>query len=648
MVAYASESEFGLLERRRQPVVTKIITPTVLEQKPNIEHERLAAERIKEGATVPFSEVEALYKQPGGTILYAIFGADPFDFWVGRFYVGAFGVLSVIGIFFGVACYLYQAFIIEGVYNILRARIDPPPISNGLRLAGPGEPGFMWQLIVIFATLAFLGWMMRQVDISRKLGMSYEIPIAYGAVVTSWITLQWLRPLAMGAWGNGFPLGITHHLDWVSNIGYQYYNFFFNPFHAIGISLLFASTLILAMHGSAILSTVNRPELNERNVDGFWRNLLGYSIGEVGIHRLGFWMAMAAVLFANLCIFLSGTLVFNWTNFWTFFDKLPFWESTAAGVLVLGGTAMASVVWRGMRQPSVDMDEVEYGGQGLESTALRRPQNVELFRRLFGVGQVGPVYLGIAGAISVIFGGLAAFIILEDYMHQVGYNPILFLREFFVLTVNPPAMKYGLGIGPWREGGAWFFATFLLHISVLAWWARVYFRAKAAGLKTNLAWAFAWAMFLYFIIYLVRPIIIGNWAQAPGQGFKALLDWTNNVSIQFGNFYYNPFHMLSIFFLLGSTLLLAMHGATIVATSRYGSHREIEEMMAEGTGTHRAQLFWRWTMGFNVNSKTIHDWCWWFAVLTVITGGIGILLSGTLITDWFTWAQSIGIVAPIP
>ncbi|MEZ4638192.1 MAG: hypothetical protein R2856_25090 [Caldilineaceae bacterium] len=28
--------------------------------------------------------------------------------------------------------------------------------------------------------------------------MSYEIPIAYGAVVTSWITLQWLRPIAMG------------------------------------------------------------------------------------------------------------------------------------------------------------------------------------------------------------------------------------------------------------------------------------------------------------------------------------------------------------------------------------------------------------------------------------------------------------------
>lgn len=629
-------------------MAAEIVTPSILEEKPNVEGMRPAEDRLQEGEKVPFSVVEKQYKKRGGTILHAIFGTDPFDFWFGRFYVGFFGIVSLIGIFFGVACYLYQAWAIEGAYNLLQARIDPPPISNGLRLAGPGEPGFFWQLTVLFATVAFIGWMMRQADISRKLEMSYEIPIAYGAVVTSWITLQWLRPFAMGAWGNGFPLGITHHLDWVSNIGYQYYNFFFNPFHAIGISLLFTSTLILSMHGSAILSTVNRPRVNEENVDGFWRNLLGYSIGEIGIHRLGFWVAIASVLFSNLCIYLSGTLVFNWSAFWTFFDRLPFWESTAAGILILGGAAFASVLWRGAKQPAVDMGEVEYGGRGIDGTALRKPIDVEFMRRLFGVGQVGPVYLGVSGAIAVVFGFFSVFIILESYLYQVGYNPILFLRELFVLSLDPPAMAYGLGIAPWREGGAWILATLLLHVCVLAWWVRVYARAKAAGLRPWLAYGFACALFLYFVIYLIRPVAMGNWAQAPGQGFKAILDWTNNVSIHIGNFYYNPFHMLSIFFLLGSTLLLAMHGATIVATSKYGSHREIEEMMVEGTGTHRAQLFWRWTMGFNVNSKIIHDWCWWFAILTVITGGIGLLLSGPVITDWFLWAESIGIVAPIP
>lgn len=625
-------------------MATNKITGSVIDEKLHAVSKRFAIERVAEGEEVSFSEMESLYKKPGGTLMHALFGADPLDFWIGRFYVGTFGILSLIGIFFGVTFYFYQVWVVEGTFNLLQARIDPPPVSAGLSLMTPGEPGFFWQLIMVSATIAFLGWLLRQVDISRKLGMSYEVPIAYGAVVSSWITLQWLRPIAMGAWGNGFALGITHHLDWVSNIGYQYYNFFYNPFHAIGISLLFTSTLVLAMHGSAILSTVNRPNLNEDNVDGFWRNLLGYSIGEIGIHRMAFWVAIASVLFANLCIFLSGTLVLNWAGFWSFWDKLPIWE----GAALLGTAAVASVIWRGRKNTPVDMEEYEYGGRGIDGTVLRKPMQVNFLKKLFGVGQVGPVYLGIPGAVAVATGLLASFIILHNYLYQVGYNPILFVREFFVLSLDPPAMEYGLGFAPWHEGGAWIVATGLLNVAVIAWWARVYVRAKRAGLSTRLAWAFASALFLYFIIYLIRPVVIGNWAQAPGQGFKAILDWTNNVSILYGNFYYNPFHMLSIFFLLGSTLLLAMHGATIVASSRYGSHREIEEMMVEGTGTHRAQLFWRWTMGFNVNSKTIHDWCWWFACLTVITGGIGLFLSGTLINDWFAWAESIRIVAPLP
>jgi hypothetical protein len=60
------------------------------------------------------------------------------------------------------------------------------------------------------------------------------------------------------------------------------------------------------MHGSAILSAARRP-VNEHNVDVFWRNIVGYSIGEIGIHRLAFWAGAASVLFANVCIFISGS-----------------------------------------------------------------------------------------------------------------------------------------------------------------------------------------------------------------------------------------------------------------------------------------------------------------------------------------------------
>ena len=44
-------------------------------------------------------------------------------------------------------------------------------------------------------------------------------------------------------------------------------------------------------------------------------------------------------------------------------------------------------------------------------------------------------------------------------------------------------------------------------------------------------------------------------------------------------------------------------------------------------------------MGFNATMESIHRWAWWFAVLCPLTGGIGILLTGTVVDNWYLWAR---------
>jgi photosynthetic reaction center M subunit len=141
---------------------------------------------------------------------------------------------------------------------------------------------------------------------------------------------------------------------------------------------------------------------------------------------------------------------------------------------------------------------------------------------------------------------------------------------------------------------------------------------------------------------------MGTWGEAVPFGIFPHLDWTAAFSLRYGNLYYNPFHMLSIAFLYGSTLLFAMHGATIMAVSRYGGEREIEQSTDRGTALERAGLFWRWTMGFNASMESIHRWAWWFAVLCTLTGGIGILLTGTVVDNWYLWGIKHGIVPTYP
>ena len=150
----------------------------------------------------------------------------------------------------------------------------------------------------------------------------------------------------------------------------------------------------------------------------------------------------------------------------------------------------------------------------------------------------------------------------------------------------------------------------------------------------------------YLVLGFIRPILMGSWAEAVPFGIFPHLDWTAAFSIRYGNLFYNPFHMLSIVFLYGSAVLFAMHGATILAVSRFGGEREVEQITDRGTAAERAALFWRWTMGFNATFESLHRWGWWFAVLCPLTGGIGILLTGTVVDNWYLWGVKHGI-API-
>ena len=264
-----------------------------------------------------------------------------------------------------------------------------------------------------------------------------------------------------------------------------------------------------------------------------------------------------------------------------------------------------------------------------------------------GDAQVGPIYLGFLGLASLFCGFIAIEIIGLNMWASVRWDPIQFVRQLPWLALEPPPPELGICvICPLDQGGWWQMAGFFLTTSILLWWVRTYRRARALGLGTHIAWAFAAAIWLYLVLGFIRPLLMGSWGEAVPFGIFPHLDWTAAFSIRYGNLFYNPFHMLSIAFLYGSTLLFAMHGGTVLAISRLGGEREIEQIIDRGTAFERGALFWRWTMGFNATAESIHRWAWWFAVLCPLTGGIGILLTGTAVDNWYLWAVKHG-VAPV-
>ncbi len=280
--------------------------------------------------------------------------------------------------------------------------------------------------------------------------------------------------------------------------------------------------------------------------------------------------------------------------------------------------------------------------EGVEVENRTKSASYSTLMGWIGNAQLGPIYLGTFGVISLATGAIWFMIIGVHFWGIAGYNPAVFMRDLFWMALEPPAPEWGLRFPPMAEGGLFLVAGFFFLISLSTWWMRTYLRAEALGMGKHVAWAFAAAIWLVLVLGLIRPVLMGSWSEAVPYGIFPHLDWTNLFSLTYGNLFYNPFHALSIVFLYGSALLFAMHGATILSVTRLGGDRKLEQIVDRGTASERAALFWRWTMGFNATMEGIHRWAWWFAVLVGVTGGIGILLTGTVVDNWFVWAQDHG------
>jgi photosynthetic reaction center M subunit len=273
---------------------------------------------------------------------------------------------------------------------------------------------------------------------------------------------------------------------------------------------------------------------------------------------------------------------------------------------------------------------------------LGKPFHLDILKD-FGVStQLGTIWLGTWGVLSVLCFALGSAVILIGAMDQMNGNLLLAIKYFANIQLLPPD---GMGFpSSLRDGGYWMINLTLWALSVVFWAGRCYDRIRRYEWRPYLLFSWLSAILLTATIWVFRPLAMGNWSEAPGLGLNADLDWAQNFSVLWGNLYYNPWHMLAIFFLFGSTMLWGMHGATILATASEGSHLEDAEIKDMHSGSHKSMLFWRWTMGFNANPKTIHDWLWWFATGTVLASALGIITTGTLVKDWYAWGVDHGWV----
>ena len=91
-------------------------------------------------------------------------------------------------------------------------------------------------------------------------------------------------------------------------------------------------------------------------------------------------------------------------------------------------------------------------GMGIDLPAGEEPRmgkgSMNYWMGKIGNAQIGPIYLGTLGVISIISFLLAFNIIGLNFWAQVGYDPVQFVRQLFWLSLDPPPPSYGLTVLP--------------------------------------------------------------------------------------------------------------------------------------------------------------------------------------------------------
>ena len=76
-----------------------------------------------------------------------------------------------------------------------------------------------------------------------------------------------------------------------------------------------------------------------------------------------------------------------------------------------------------------------------------------------GEAQIGPIYLGVLGSASIVFGVLWFWIVGFSMLSSVNWNIIEMIRQLPWLALEPPPPEYGLRMPPLHKGGWWVIAS---------------------------------------------------------------------------------------------------------------------------------------------------------------------------------------------
>ncbi|MFN9649745.1 MAG: photosystem II D2 protein (photosystem q(a) protein), partial [Pseudanabaena sp.] len=151
--------------------------------------------------------------------------------------------------------------------NILTVAVSSPALSVGhslLFLRGPEAPGDftrgcqiggLWTFLALHGAFALIGFMLRQFEIARLVGIRPYNAIAFSGPIAVFVSVFLMYPLGQSGWFFGPTFGVAGIFRFILFLQ-GFHNWTLNPFHMMGVAGILGGALLCAIHGATVENTL--------------------------------------------------------------------------------------------------------------------------------------------------------------------------------------------------------------------------------------------------------------------------------------------------------------------------------------------------------------------------------------------------------
>ena len=156
--------------------------------------------------------------------------------------------------------------------------------------------GGLWNFVALHGAFALIGFMLRQFEIARLVGIRPYNAIAFSGPIAVFVSVFLIYPLGQSSWFFAPSFGVAAIFRFLLFLQ-GFHNWTLNPFHMMGVAGILGGALLCAIHGATVENTLYEDGEQSNTFKAFEPTQEEETYSMVTANR--FWSQIFGIAFSN-------------------------------------------------------------------------------------------------------------------------------------------------------------------------------------------------------------------------------------------------------------------------------------------------------------------------------------------------------------